>query len=94
MIDGGGNDKWADDYGAAFPCQQLETQDGTWNQTYDPGMSLRDYFAAKAMQGMLAYPGDTMRGSWHNNSAPHEVASAAYEYADAMLAGRAFRKKS
>jgi hypothetical protein len=45
------------------------------------GMSLRDYFAAKALQGMLADP---------NSTAGHrqDFAEKAYQYADAMLAAR------
>jgi len=31
------------DGGSAFPSEQGETSEGLWNQTYDPGMSLRDY---------------------------------------------------
>lgn len=48
------------------------------------GMTLRDYFAAKAMQGMYASDTD----SW--NSSGHEDARAksAYEMADAMLFAR------
>lgn len=53
------------------------------------GMTLRDYFAAKAMQGAL---------SGHHAHAGHEdywppagVASYAYEMADAMLAARKVR---
>jgi len=45
------------------------------------GMSLRDYFAAKAMQGLLACP-DTKSGN------PALYASNAYAYADAMLKER------
>jgi hypothetical protein len=43
------------------------------------GMTLRDYFAAKAMQGILADP-----------STPEimDIAGAAYEVADAMLKAR------
>jgi hypothetical protein len=52
------------------------------------GMTLRDYFAAKALAGMLAYPGDESRGSDHNNSTPEYVALDAYVYADAMLRAR------
>jgi hypothetical protein len=54
-------------YGPAFPCD-IET-----------GMSLRDYFAAKAMQGILA-----------DSSTPEimDIAGAAYEIADAMLKAR------
>jgi hypothetical protein len=43
------------------------------------GMTLRDYFAAKAMQGMLA------EGRTHLSET---VAKASYEYADAMLKAR------
>lgn len=44
------------------------------------GMTLRDYFAAKALQGLLSDP---------NVLAPHSVfASKAYEMADAMLVAR------
>lgn len=44
-----------------------------------PGMSLRDYFAAKAMQGMLADP----------EVIPNiGTATTAYEMADAMLRAR------
>ena len=39
-------------------------------------MTLRDYFAAKAMQGYIAGGYDVY---------PHEVAQKAYEIADAML---------
>ena len=50
----------------------------------DTGMTLRDYFAAKAMQGFLAYA--THKGIY----APpdNELASAAYELADAMMKAR------
>jgi hypothetical protein len=40
------------------------------------GMMLRDYFAAKAMQGYIA-------GSY--DMYPYEIAQKAYEIADAML---------
>lgn len=44
------------------------------------GMTLRDYFAAKALQGLLAD---------HEINAPSaEFAKAAYEQADAMMAAR------
>ena len=42
------------------------------------GMTLRDYFAAKAMQGMVANPENVSRAG----------ASLAYRMADAMLAAR------
>jgi hypothetical protein len=46
------------------------------------GMSLRDYFAAKAMQGICAHS-DTW-GLISNE----KIAAASYELADAMLAAR------
>jgi hypothetical protein len=42
------------------------------------GMALRDYFAAKAMQGLLA----------NNNIDAQQIAKAAYIVADAMLKAR------
>jgi hypothetical protein len=49
-------------------------------ENYYPGMTLRDYFAAKAMQGFAADPDTT---------GPAEViAKVAYEWADAMLRAR------
>ena len=61
--------------GPAFPCL---TSDGRG----DIGMTLRDYFAAKAMQGLLANS-ETNR-AWGVN----ENAKYAYEQADAMLKAR------
>ena len=58
------------------------------NAFFQEGMTLRDYFAAKAMQGMLAYPGDEQRGSHHNNNDYDGVSSMAYAYAEAMLEAR------
>lgn len=46
-----------------------------------PGMTLRDYFAAKAMQALIA--GES-QGEWEDAQA----AKAAYRMADAMLAAR------
>lgn len=45
------------------------------------GMSLRDYFAAKAMNGILSDP--LIR------DVPEDIAVVAYQLADAMLAVRA-----
>ena len=45
-----------------------------------PGMSLRDYFAAKALQGFLSNPG--CQGS------EQDYAELAYDHADAMIAQR------
>lgn len=53
-------------HGAAFDYEGVQT-----------GMTLRDYFAAKAMQGILAHEG------WSNS-----IAEAAYQLADDMLDAR------
>jgi hypothetical protein len=45
---------------------------------YYPGISIRDYFAAKAMQTIAANPHWTEEG----------IAEAAYKQADAMLRAR------
>lgn len=47
------------------------------------GMTLRDYFAAKAMQGMLANPNVLVNGKLHEDNF-----ATAYEAADAMLRAR------
>ena len=45
--------------------------------------NLRDYFAAAALQGILAQP---LESDWAFS--PELCAGSAYEYADAMLAAR------
>jgi hypothetical protein len=45
-------------------------------------MTLRDYFAAKAMQGFVSDP------DWRVDMMPDETARAAYTQADAMLKAR------
>lgn len=76
--------------GPAFPVSTSDAsaghQDGpnTWQF---PGMALRDYFAAKAMQGMWA--SDTE--GWHCSGSTDALASRAhdaYAMADAMLKAR------
>jgi len=53
------------------------------------GMSLRDYFAAQALTGCLAYSVvNPMIGNFHENATPDNVAAAVYNYADAMLKAR------
>ena len=65
--------------GPAFPCHP-----GIENSIYD-GMFLRDYFAAKAMQGILA------SNTEHEHEDAHifdAIAEASYKQADAMLKAR------
>ena len=62
--------------GTAFPCHTIAMHEG---------MTLRDYFAAKTLQGFLADPGpfdDVGEGL------PMAYAREAYIYADAMLKAR------
>jgi hypothetical protein len=71
------------DGGAAFPAlvnlQGGYVQIGR-DQFRDPGMSLRDYFAASAMVRMINDPAV--------NSSSTDIAECAYVIADAMLAER------
>jgi len=52
---------------------------------YGVGMTLRDYFAAKAMQGICAHSGGASPVWAENNS---DIAEVSYELADAMLKAR------
>jgi hypothetical protein len=52
---------------------------------YNEGMTLRDYFAAKAMQGIIFNDGDFLDARY---SSPENIAFAAYHMADAMLKAR------
>ena len=77
------------DGGPAFPTEEYEKipSDGPYDYYrkvgMSQGMSLRDYFAAKAMQGMMS-----------NSNAKQEqiqsetVSRLSYVYADAMLKER------
>ena len=60
--------------GPAFPQPTDSTL--SWQ-----GMTLRDYFAAKAMQGLLANPNGIP--AYYNN-----IMEASFEVADAMLKAR------
>lgn len=66
--------------GSAFPRDYLATD------PEDRGMTLRDYFAAKAMQALIEHHGDVM----HIVDADGRTSLhfAAYDHADAMLEAR------
>jgi len=70
-----------DNSGPAFPSNRDMAHDSKYD--YAPGMTMRDYFAAKAMQAAATNPVGaegftfTERAVW------------AYQQADAMLAARA-----
>lgn len=55
----------------------------------DRGMTLRDYFAAKAMQSIMNDPATTCASSPNeNDDIAKEIAKFSYVMADAMLAAR------
>jgi hypothetical protein len=60
--------------GPAFPIESDVI--GHWS-----GLELRDYFAAKAMEGVIS----TNTSFLHN---PEQLAAKAFEFADAMLKAR------
>ena len=76
-----------DTSGPMFPTPRQERNDGpVW---MEPGMTLRDYFAGQALQGVLANPhvavaADAPAGTTHEQA----VVQAVFALADAMLAER------
>ncbi|WP_208456725.1 hypothetical protein [Burkholderia gladioli] len=66
------------DGGPAFPCMH---EGSTRSDT--PGMTLRDYFAAKAMQGLLY-----ANSVYSTSSYSDELSERAYQIADSMLKAR------
>ena len=66
--------------GPAFPVQYSNEADGPTVMPH-VGMTLRDYFAAKAMQGFLT-------AEYASTYRPEVWAKDAYEMADAMLKAR------
>ena len=71
------------DHMAAFPVAfEVANGDGSKSTVYQMGMTLRDYFAAKALQGFMANKANPMHFQ------PKEDAAWAYAIADAMLKAR------
>ena len=66
--------KKQNDGGAAFPNMPADSSIDTW----DSGMTLRAYFAAKTMQGLLAQSGDFTYDD-------KELALDSVKYADALI---------
>lgn len=66
--------------GPAFPAHHFELGEN------EHGITLRDYFAAKAMQAILSSMSERdRRVADSSNDPPGYVAKAAYAVADAML---------
>jgi len=75
--------------GPAFPELGNVAYNSDWSS--ESGMTLRDYMAAKALQGWLASYPETDRHPVLAGNAD-DVAKAAYKMADAMLNARAISK--
>lgn len=79
----------SEDGGPAFPnpmCADPHLPQSRYIEPNDKGMSLRDYFAAKAMQGILA--GKASCPELWRDEMPDVTARQAYEHADFMLAAQ------
>lgn len=74
-----------DNGGRAFPCDSIVERDDNGHmhgkEVSSAGMTLRDYFAAKAMQAMLS------NQEW-NHWSSEQHAEHAYGVADEMLKAR------
>ena len=67
----------------AFPVS------GDWSQIKDKGMTLRDYFAAKAMQALIQFEDQALPYESRNTKDfDDRVSYQAYRYADAMMKAR------
>ncbi len=73
-----------DDGGPTFPFSIADSPSSAFVHELSE-RQLRDFFAAKAMQGEIAASGDDIGVVQYE---PMEVATAAYRMADAMLAAR------
>ena len=61
-----------------IPAFPVFPETGSGHASAFQGMTLRDYFAAKAMQGLVA----------NSNTNPMDIAKAAYVVADFMMKAR------
>lgn len=75
------------DGGSAFPVPMIRNVSNDCIDVRSHGMTLRDYFAAAALQGAMSASRDTTWGKVASADAP-AWAMAAYAFADAMLAER------
>lgn len=81
-----------DDGGPAFPFGQVSEITGQLiNGYFAPGMTLRDYFAAKAMSAVITNRLEEARTScntYTNSTLSEIIAEDCYIVADAMLKAR------
>ncbi len=69
---------------SAFPCAAFGPTENDF--IHQRGMTMRDWFAGMAMQGILAYSHCGVNGNWNENSSHEARAKFCYEQADAMMA--------
>ncbi|HEG4393291.1 TPA: hypothetical protein SD378_001910 [Morganella morganii] len=69
--------------GSAFPMLGSVAYNSDWS--IDPGMTLRDYFAAKAMQGLLS---NDQCKPFRMSASATDIAKKSYLMADEMLRAR------
>lgn len=75
----------------AFPCKAyVQDKTGVCGISEYSGMDLRDYFAAKAMQGILTLDPVVLYRTFKSTKKPLDqaVAISSYEFADAMIKAR------
>ncbi len=75
----------ANNGGPAFPAEVLGVDELGEYRAPVTGMTLRDYFAAKAMQGLIA---SHEEGYWWKCNTYTMGAKYSYRFADAMLKAR------
>ncbi len=68
----------------AFPHTETTVKMGTEFSTYHPGLTQRQWFAGKAMQGILANP-EVIEGLGDVERKYADVAKQSFRHADAML---------
>ena len=71
--------------GPAFPIPPIDNGPGNIKSQAKPGMTLRDWFAGMAMQGILV---ENSEGAGTATFNWRQRAEAAYKAADAMLKAR------
>ena len=85
------------DGGPAFPTAKRikHISDQSYIAPDEPGMTLRQFYAAMAMQGIIARSGVTIVNEGQDRMlVPNAVARGAFDYADAMLAFEEKESKS
>lgn len=90
MSESTGTKHTAGDGGPAFPCDEKNADGSHYHSNM--GMSLRDYFAAKALVGLFSMEANPRVGEicepFRIDKHCDDMARDAYKLADAMLAAR------